>query len=116
MHHDGEVCAIPPNGGRPVIPPEEALKAERVQLSLRRLPGWAATSDGGGIRRAFELEGDISTLLFAALVGARGLEAGRSTGITVCGQTVVCQLGAAEVGGVTEEDLELARRISLLQE
>jgi len=116
MHHDGEVWGNPPDGGILVTNPEEGLKAERVQLALRALPGWAPTSDGEGISRAFQFQGSGSTLLFAALVGAMGWEVGRVPVITVLGQTVVCQLFVAEDGGVADEDVALARRISLLEE
>ena len=115
-------CSAPPAGSPPGTPgppsPEaslhERLKAERVQKSLVALPGWRLSSDEEAITRTFHFHSSGPPLLFAALVNSLGREVGHYPAQTIVRQTVVCNLTTPAVGGVTEKDLELAGRISLL--
>ncbi len=122
MHTAEGICTTPPAGrppGPPGTPPPQAaaverLKAERVQEKLAALPGWRLSSDEEAITRAFHFDSVGPPLVFAALVGALAAEVGHYPAQTIVRQTVHCHLTTREVGGVTEKDLELARRISLL--
>jgi pterin-4a-carbinolamine dehydratase len=115
MYEEGVSIAIPPPDDGPFRRPLRKLKAERVQRELAELPGWRLMPNGGGIVRAFRFAGNDSPQRFAALAIALGQEVGHSPWVTVFGQTVVCRLITPQVGGVTARDLELARRIGLVQ-
>lgn len=111
MQEKREVHECHPRAGGPPGHPVERLKAERVQLALAELPGWKLTPDGRVITRTFRFEHHNGSLLFAFLVSGLGREAGHSPAMTIAAEAVVCQLTTPEAGGVTERDLELARRI-----
>jgi len=101
-----------PNGAEPPGSTTERLKAERVQLELESIPGWELSGDGGAISRSFGLPGSLAAVLLVGLIAVLASEAGQHPEMTVVHSTVVCSLTTPEVGGVTEKDLDLARRIN----
>jgi 4a-hydroxytetrahydrobiopterin dehydratase len=106
----------PPLGAiLPPIRPYNRLKAERVQKELRRMPGWRAVRRGAAISRVFRFQSSTTPMLFAALVDGFAREEGHHPTLTVGGREVICQLTLSEVGGVSQRDLKLAKRISLLK-
>lgn len=88
------------------------LKAERVQLALLALPGWKLLPGGAVIARIFEFSEPAALPFFAAFAGTLAQETGRRLAVTIDRQRLECQLTTPEAAGVTQEDLELARRIN----
>jgi 4a-hydroxytetrahydrobiopterin dehydratase len=93
---------------------ESSLKAERVQLLLEDLPGWRLTAGGRSISRTFRFPGVSSALAFTSFVSAVASESGHGPAVHLEGSRVVCWLTTQAAGGLTLQDLETARRISLL--
>jgi len=114
MQEEREVNECTPRDSGPPSGPLTRLKAERVQFELAEMPGWSLTPDGRAICHTFRFEGYSGSLLFTYLASALGLEVAHLPAMTISGETVVCHLTSHEAGGVTELDLELARRISRL--
>lgn len=102
--------AVAPSGGAE----ESSLKAERVQLLLEDLPGWRLTAGGKSISRTFRFPGASSALAFTSFVSAVAGESGHGPAVHLEGSRVVCWLTTEAAGGLTLQDLETARRISLL--
>jgi 4a-hydroxytetrahydrobiopterin dehydratase len=115
MCDERDARSFHPPGSDPPPHPPERLKAERVQLGLDGLPGWEQTLDGSRIYRAFLFQSPETPPRFAALAYALAKESGHYPTVTLLGSTVVCQLTTPEAEGVTEKDLEMARRISLFE-
>jgi 4a-hydroxytetrahydrobiopterin dehydratase len=110
--YDGDLQVSPPEGASPPGGPPERLKAERVQLALADLPDWKLSGDGGAIVRSFRFSGALAAVLLAALLATLASEAGGYLELAIAQHAVVCSLTTPQTGGVTEEDLELARTIS----
>lgn len=92
--------------------PQQKLKAERVELMLVRLPGWQASPDRTSLSREFELASRDQATRFAQ----RAVElAARRRGepwISVSHRRVQVRLSTSTVGGVTQADLNFARKLS----
>jgi 4a-hydroxytetrahydrobiopterin dehydratase len=104
---------IPAGAVAPARAGESTLKAERVQLLLEELPGWRLTAGGKSISRVFRFPGVSSALAFTYFVSAVARESGHGPSVHLEGSRVVCWLTTQEAGGLTLQDLEMARRISL---
>ncbi len=89
------------------------LKAERIQLALLQLPGWSLTKDAHSIQRAFQLRTRAGALALTCLIVEISRAQGHEASLQLAGAKLVVTLTSAEIGGVTEADLELARLISL---
>jgi pterin-4a-carbinolamine dehydratase len=91
-------------------PTEAPLGEEQVHARLEReLPEWRA--DGGWIRRHFRTDGWPTTLMLVNAVGYLAEAASHHPDLTVSWDRVVVSLQTHSAGGVTDRDLELARRI-----
>ena len=111
----GSARSRKPPAGRLLRPPKppEKLKAERVQETLRSMPGWVLSSDGGSLSRVRDFgstqlaAGYAGFVMSAAGLAKRSVEVSLSdnlVGITIFG--VPQQDGAR---GLTRGILELAR-------
>jgi pterin-4a-carbinolamine dehydratase len=93
---------------------EERLKAERVQLRLKRLPGWRMPAEGKAIDRVRKFADPLvaaSYLAFAALLARR---AGQPLRLSLVGSTIVIALTGRSKGaakGLTDEVLDLAEQL-----
>ena len=90
------------------------LKAERVQLVLRKLPNWRLSRDGKSLVRTFKFTAERAPLAFAELVLAIAGKEGHQPSVTLSNGTVECKLTTPSAGGVTSRDLEMARKLGIL--
>ncbi len=101
---------------RPTPPPRTTeqppaqLKAERIQLALAGLPGWALGPPRQRIEAFFRLSAAGETDRFVPFVLATCREEGAVVEMSVRESLVVVRLGGA--GGVTEADLLAAQALS----
>ena len=79
---------------------------------LRELPGWSA--QGGWIRRTYETDGWPSTMLLVNAIAFVAEAAYHHPDLEVSWSKVVVKLQTHSAGGVTEKDVELARKIEVL--
>jgi pterin-4a-carbinolamine dehydratase len=108
--HDGSPAA----GGEPPARPLGRLKAERVQDRVREMPGWKVTRGGAAISRLFYVRSPQAQAHFLAFAGTLAQQAGRELAVTLVAEGLECRLTTPAAGGVTLQDLELAKEISLL--
>lgn len=97
----------------PLNPVVEPLKAERVQLLMKRLTHWRLGSDRKSIFREFRFPDTGSARAFVTLVSAIAAETGHSPTLLIEGNRVLCKLTTPAVGGLSTRDFALARQISL---
>ncbi len=88
------------------------LEPAQVETALRDLPGWEG--DASQLRRSFDFESFPAALAFVDRVGAAAEELCHHPDIEIRYRTVRVRLASHDAGGVTERDLELARRIASL--
>jgi 4a-hydroxytetrahydrobiopterin dehydratase len=94
--------------------PATRLKAERVQEKLAALQHWALEENGAAITRSFRFRSPAAPLALSTLIGVLAQESGHYPAVTVVNRTLFCRVTSPDGGGLTEQDFELARRISLL--
>ena len=99
-------------GGAPLLPLTR-LKAERVQDAVRSLPGWEVMRDGAAIRRLFRVPGRARAQ-FLDFAGALAARSASELAFVPSAEGLECRLTTPAAGGVTAQDLELAKEMSLL--
>ena len=93
---------------------QERLKAERVQLRLKRMQGWKMLAQGKAIDRVRQFSDPLvasSYLAFASLLARQEKQPLR---VSVVGSTVVLALTGRSKGpdrGITESVLDLAEQL-----
>jgi pterin-4a-carbinolamine dehydratase len=112
MYDADDVKDGPPGEGA-MARPFRRLKAERVQDEVRALPGWEVAGDGAAIRRVFPVEG-TARAYFLAYAATYMDEPGRELALVTLPEGLECRLSTPAAGGVTEQDLELAKELSRL--
>lgn len=106
---------IGPTSALPRTPrPVQKLKAERVELLLKRMSPWSASADRSALTRRYDLvtpqAAARTARLFVELFQTR-----RSfPWITVAGSRVVVRVSTPAVGGLTQADIRFARRLDQL--
>ncbi|HEU4699071.1 MAG TPA: 4a-hydroxytetrahydrobiopterin dehydratase [Gemmatimonadales bacterium] len=91
---------------------ERTYTGAELEARLRELGGWAAA--GEAIRRIYTTDGWPTTLMLVNAIGFLAEAADHHPDLTVSWGKVVVQLNTHTAGGVTDKDLELARRIEAL--
>ncbi len=91
--------------------PQPALKAERIQLALRDLPGWALTKDESAIERTYDCTSLDAAFHFLCYVWTSAFDRGQKPRLVIEGFRVLVCLFTASAGGVTQADLDLAHWI-----
>jgi 4a-hydroxytetrahydrobiopterin dehydratase len=92
-----------------------AAKAERtytepeIQDKLKGLPGWWL--EDGWIRRAYKTDGWPTTLMLVNTIGYIAEAAYHHPDLSVTWARVIVKLQTHSAGGITDKDLELARKI-----
>ncbi len=115
MWYERDVRSLHPPGSRRASRPAERLDPGRLEAALDEIPVWEQTLDGSRIYRAFLFRTPEMAPAFATFAYAIGKECGHYPRVSMRESTVVCYLSTPEVDGVTQQDLELARRLSLLE-
>jgi 4a-hydroxytetrahydrobiopterin dehydratase len=103
----------PPGSGAAPQPPRRLDPAE-LEAALDEIHPWEQTLDGSRIYRAFLFPTPAMAPAFATFAYAVAQECGHYPSVQMRSSTVVCYLSTMEADGVTEKDLELARRLSIL--
>jgi len=107
------MCNMPTKKSSPprtIEQPSAQLKAERIQLALASLPGWALGPPRQRVEAFFRLSPAGETDRFVPFVLATCREEGAVVEMSVRENLVVVRLGGA--GGVTAADLLAAQALS----
>lgn len=87
-----------------------ALNDAALTEALTRVPGW--TVEAGELTRRFHFKDFVQAFGFIAQVGALQEQMDHHATITNTYADVTLQLHTHSEGGITDKDIELARRIS----
>lgn len=90
--------------------PLQPLSARDVDMALRDLRGWSRQE--GGLRRRFRRQSFPDAVNFVSRVAELAEEAQHHPDIDIRYRNVILFLTTHDVGGITELDIELARKIS----
>jgi len=94
------------------MPRPEPLSPDDVSAALRELPLWSG--DGDGLRRTVELPSFRDAVAAIGRIADVAEEMDHHPDIDLRWRTLHLTLVSHSAGGVTENDLELARRIDAL--
>lgn len=90
--------------------PAEPLSNRDIDLALRDLRGWSKQE--GGLRRRFRCADFTDAVSFVNQIARVADAAGHHPDIDIRYRNVIVFLTTHDVGGVTRLDIDLARRIS----
>lgn len=88
---------------------EKTFHGAELASRLQALPGWR--EDGGTIRRDYATEGWPATLMAANAIGFLAEAADHHPDLALSWGRLTVRLNTHSAGGITDQDLELARRI-----
>jgi pterin-4a-carbinolamine dehydratase len=88
---------------------EQTWSGTELAERLRPMPGWYEA--GGQICRDFVTEGWLATLLAANAIGFLAEAADHHPDLALSWGRITVRLNTHTAGGITDKDLELARRI-----
>lgn len=92
------------------MPTKEATYSDtQIAEKLKELPGWYL--EDGWIRRQFKTDGWPTTLMLVNVIGYLAEAAYHHPDLTVTWAKVWVKLKTHSAGGITDKDLELARKI-----
>ncbi|MGY1639943.1 4a-hydroxytetrahydrobiopterin dehydratase [Geodermatophilus sp. SYSU D00703] len=94
------------------VPRPARLSPDELTAALAGLPLWSG--DGAGIRRSVELPGFPDAVAAIVRIGFVAEQMDHHPDVDLRWRTLHLTLVTHSVGGVTEFDLELARRIDAL--
>ena len=92
--------------------PQQPLSAREIDLALRELPGW--NRQEGGLRLRVRRPSFSDAITFVNAVAEIVEETNHHPDIDIRYRNVILFLTTHEVGGVTELDINLARRINAI--
>ena len=93
---------------------EDRLKAERVQLRLKRMQGWKVVGKGEAIDRLRKFEDPLVAATYLAFASLLARQAGQPLRISLNGGTMVVALTGRSKGpdkGLTDEVLDIAEQL-----
>ena len=93
---------------------QQRLKSERVQLRLKRLPGWRMQAEGKAIDRVRQFADPLVAALYLAFAGMLARQSNQPLRISMIGSTVCVALTGRSVSpeeGLTDEVLDLAEQL-----
>jgi pterin-4a-carbinolamine dehydratase len=93
---------------------EERLKAERVQLRLKRMQGWKMLAEGKAIDRVRQFKDPLVAASYLAFASLLARQAGQPLRISANGGTIIVALTGRSKGpnkGITDEVLDLADQL-----
>ena len=97
----------------PRLDPAQPLSNAEVAHRLYTLRGWRR--EEGGIRKRFRRDNFREAIAFVNAIADLAEEAGHHPDIDIRWRNVIIFLTTHEAGGVTDLDLDLARRIDELE-
>ncbi|HYU35613.1 MAG TPA: hypothetical protein VEW48_25945 [Thermoanaerobaculia bacterium] len=93
---------------------EQRLKAERVQLRLKRMQDWKMQAEGKAIDRVRQFPDPLVAAIYLAFSSLLARQVGQPLRVMVAGTTVVLALTGHTKGpdkGITEDVLDLAEQL-----
>ncbi len=93
---------------------QERLKAERVQLRLKRMQGWKMLAEGKAIDRVRQFKDPLVAASYLAFASLLARQVNQPLRVSVVGGTMVLALTGRSKGpdkGITEEVLDLAEQL-----
>jgi 4a-hydroxytetrahydrobiopterin dehydratase len=90
----------------------DVLNPDALHHELARLEGWSGTTEG--IQKAFTFADEASAQSFLDRVSALADQLDHHPDVAADGGDVTMSLVTHSAGGVTQQDIELARRIDPL--
>lgn len=93
---------------------QQRLKSERVQLRLRRLPGWRVQPEGKAIDRVRQFSDPLVAALYLSFAGLLARQSNQPLRISMIGSTICVALtGRSTIpgDGLTDEVLDLAEQL-----
>lgn len=90
----------------------DKLDARAIEAALEALPGWALRADGLAIARTFEFRNFSEAFAFMTRSALAAEKMDHHPDWSNVYKTVKVELSTHDRGGVTELDIELARRMS----
>lgn len=92
-------------------PSTDKLKAERVELMLKTLPGWKLSFDQKALTRSFQFPTTEKAFSFVNLVAGLAFRRNQYPEVRFQRATVTLSLSSPKAGGLTLLDFALARQI-----
>lgn len=92
----------------------ERLSDIAIQRELGNLPGWSRR--GEVITKTFQFRNFLTGIDFVAAIAKAAEAADHHPDIDIRYTKVICTLSTHSAGGVTQKDLDMARKIDLAQE
>lgn len=92
------------------------LKAERIQLALRELPGWEMAADERSIRLRVRYSDPAMAFSFAQFAFTVGRRIAHFPELRLIGGSLEIVAWTPESNGVTEQDLGIARMLTPVYE
>jgi|GEM_PF-2031433 len=93
---------------------QERLKSERVQLRLKRMPGWKLLAEGKAIDRVRQFHDPLVASSYLAFASLLARQVKQPLRVSVVGSTIVLALTGRTKGqdrGITEGVLDLAEQL-----
>lgn len=91
------------------------LSQVEIDNALTQLPGWQVTSSGVAINKQFKFKDYAAALVFVNALSPHAEEANHHPDMTLGWGYVGITLTTHDAGGVTENDIALAKTINGLQ-
>jgi len=92
----------------------ERLSDIAVQRELGNLPGWSRRGDV--ITKTFQFRNFLNGINFVSAVAKAAEAADHHPDIDIRYTKIICTLSTHSAGGITQKDLDMARKIDLAQE
>ncbi|GAC1414431.1 MAG: 4a-hydroxytetrahydrobiopterin dehydratase [Gemmatimonadaceae bacterium] len=92
----------------------ERLSDIAIQRELGNLPGWSRR--GEVITKTFQFRNFLTGIEFVSAIAKAAETADHHPDIDIRYTKVICTLSTHSAGGVTQKDLDMARKIDLAQE
>lgn len=92
----------------------EKYTSEQISAALADLPEWSA--DGDTINRSFKFRNHVEAMGFVVRVAIVAEVLNHHPDLRIVYNQVQLRLSSHDVGGVTDRDTELARRVDALVE
>ena len=88
------------------------FSSEEIQKSLAQIPGWELKT--GMIRKTFSFDDYAHAMLFLNAVGYLAEQANHHPDLIVNYKKVTLSLITHDAGGITKNDIDLAKKIEVL--
>jgi 4a-hydroxytetrahydrobiopterin dehydratase len=92
----------------------ERLSDIAIQRELGSLPGWSRRGDM--ITKTYQFRGFLTGIDFVAAVAKAAEAADHHPDIDIRYTKIICSLSTHSAGGITQNDLDMAKQIEKVQE